>query len=392
MTYVSKTSVSIVGAGIGGLASALALARLGFTVRVFEQATELGEVGAGIQISPNGLAVLKALNVDRDLERCSLRANAVELCDFKQGSLVARLDLTTYASDLTYLFAHRQDVIRVLFEGCKAAGVVFTFGEILKNTTDTTLEFVSGLCVTSDFIVGADGLKSVVRQALNGDVKPFFTGQVAYRAIVPNVINQGQLARIHMGAKAHIVSYPLHKGRDLNLVMVREQSKWVKEAWRNLVDPQDVQSHFSNFGGEIAQAISHLDHVNEWGLFRHPVAKVWGDGDKALVGDAAHPTLPFMAQGANLALEDAWVLAQCLAQCLSPNSDFRGAVALYQAKRQDRVTRIVTAASKNAWKYHLSSWPLRTLAHFGMRGMSTIAPQKLVSQFDWIYRLDVTKG
>lgn len=387
MKPVSHASVSIVGAGIGGLACALALAKRGLTVRVFEQAPALGDVGAGIQISPNGLAVLRALDVAHDLTRCSAQARAVELCDFKRGKMVARLDLQAHAGDLTYLFAHRQDVIKVLFEGCKAAGVDFTFGEILKNTTETTLDFASGLSVTSDIIIGADGLHSIVRKALNGDVAPFFTGQVAYRAIVPNVIAQGNVARIHMGPNAHIVSYPLHQGQHLNLVMVREQSQWVKETWRNPADPQEVQSKFSNFGGDIAAALAQLTHVNEWGLFRHPVAQVWGTSGKVLVGDAAHPTLPFMAQGANLALEDAWVLAACLAQ----NSDFDRAIALYRSKRIERVSRIVQAATKNAWKYHLSSWPLRSLAHLGMRGLSRVAPHKMVSQFDWIYRFDVTR-
>ncbi len=380
-------TVHVVGAGIGGLAAALALAKRGHRVTVFEQAPELSEVGAGIQISPNGLAVLTALGVADDLITQSMRAQAVELRDYKRAGLVARLDLDRYAPDLTYIFAHRHDVISTLYEACKSLNVDVHFGERLVRYEAGTVEFASGLVSEADVIIGADGLHSRLRSSIASSSEPFFTGQVAYRAVVDNVIDQSSVATIHMAPNAHIVSYPVRDGRKLNLVMVREQDQWIKDGWRNPVEAAEVQQHFSQFQGPIAGALAEVQDVFEWGLFRYPVADKWHNTQAVLLGDAAHPTLPFMAQGANLALEDAWVLTACL----SAYPETSEALAHYQSRRHPRVTRIVNAASKAAWKYHLAAWPLRTSAHLAMSTLSKVAPRKMVSQFDWIYRHDVTK-
>jgi len=381
--------IAIIGAGIGGLATALALRLRGADVQVFEQADALGEVGAGLQISPNGAAVLKALGIAPQLRALGLRAKAVDLCDYRQGRLVCRLDLARYVPDLEYSFVHRADLVRLLYEACLAKGVAFEFSQtvrVLGAPDAPRITTHSGLSVTPDFVVGADGVKSLMRPALGNISVSRFSGQVAWRALVPNTCDHPDHAMVHMAPRRHMVSYPLRDRSGVNLVMVQERSQWAEEGWAQRDAPCNVQAAFCDFGGMAKPLLSGLDKVHLWGLFLHPVASCWGQGKMALVGDAAHPTLPFLAQGANMALEDAWVFAGSL----DTQAPLQQRLDVYQARRKARVERTVRAAAGNAWKYHLSAPPLRWAAHSTMRAFAAIAPRQLVGQFDWLYRHDVT--
>jgi salicylate hydroxylase len=187
-----------------------------------------------------------------------------------------------------------------------------------------------------------------------------------------------------MGAGRHLVSYPLGGGLR-NIVAVEERHSWVEESWALEDDPMNLRVAFEDFCPTVKVWLEQVETVNLWGLFRHPVAEHWYGNRTAILGDAAHPTLPFLAQGAVMALEDAWVLAQSLD---SHDSD-AAAFAAYQAKRHDRCARIVNAATKNARNYHLSGVQ-RAVGHLAMRAASRFAPEKLVGRFDWIYEHDVT--
>jgi salicylate hydroxylase len=243
----------------------------------------------------------------------------------------------------------------------------------------------NGTLVQADLVIGADGLHSVARAELNGMSAPFFTGQVAWRAVVPNVANLGDEARVWMGPGRHLVAYPLRDGRSVNLVAVQERAAWTSEGWSQTDDPDNLRAAFSDFRGVPRALLDAVDRVGIWGLFRHPVAPRWHGGHLALAGDAAHPTLPFLAQGANMALEDIWALTQSLAQ----GADIPSALARYQAGRRGRAMRVISAANRNAWKYHLRG-PVRGGAHLAMSAMGRLAPARLVSGFDWLYRYDVT--
>ncbi|MGB2358499.1 MAG: FAD-dependent monooxygenase, partial [Paracoccaceae bacterium] len=357
--------------------------------KVFEQSEALGEVGAGLQISPNGAVVLKALGVAPQLRALSLRANAVDLCDYRQGRLVCRLDLARYVPDLEYSFVHRADLVQLLYEACRAKGVAFEFSQTVSDLGAPDAPRIttqSGLSCTPDFVVGADGVKSMMRPALGNMSVPRFSGQVAWRAIVPNTCDHPDHAVVHMAPGRHMVSYPLRDRSGVNLVMVQERSQWAEEGWAQRDAPRNVQAAFCDFGGMAKSLLGGLDKVHLWGLFLHPVASCWGQGKMALVGDAAHPTLPFLAQGANMALEDAWVFAGSL----DTQAPLQQRLDVYQARRKARVERTVRAAAGNAWKYHLSAPPLRWAAHSTMRAFAAIAPRQLVGQFDWLYRHDVT--
>lgn len=374
--------ISVIGAGIGGLASALALAGHGARVRVLEQAGAVTEVGAGLQISPNGVAVLDALGLGEQARQLAVAAHGVCLRDYRDGAQVLRLNLARYAKGQDFLLLHRADLIGLLLEAAEARGVEIELGRAVSGATEEALSDVG-----AGLIVGADGLHSVVRPALNGAAEPFFTGQVAWRALVPASGDVTPEVNVYMGPGRHLVTYPLRGGRLINIVAVEERAEWAPEGWNEPGDVTELRRVFAGFCPQIRDLLDRVEAVNLWGLFRHPVAKRWHGKRSALVGDAAHPTLPFLAQGANLALEDAWVLADCLA-----SAEPRAALAAYQQKRKHRATKVISAANANARNYHLRNPMMRGAAHALLRTAGMIAPRRVVGQFDWIYGHDVTKN
>ncbi|MEQ8903077.1 MAG: FAD-dependent monooxygenase [Roseovarius sp.] len=381
--------VCVIGAGIGGLAVARALALRGADVSVLEQAPEISEVGAGLQISPNGFAVLRALGLDAALRARAVQAEAVCLRDYRRGE-VLRLDLGALDSQ-DYYFIHRADLIEVLAEGAREAGARIRLLQKVSSVeggAQPRIHLASGAQTEADLVIGADGLHSVVRPVLNGISTPFFTRQVAWRATVPNLWDRGPEVQVHMGPMRHVVSYPLRGGALLNLVAVQERAAWTEESWSQRDDPVALRAAFGDFSADLRAMLDAVEEVHLWGLFRHPVAKVWQRDGLALLGDAAHPTLPFMAQGASMALEDAWVLADALRDEASREA----ALDRYQARREGRAARVVDAASRNAWKYHLSFPPLRWAAHTALRAGGALAPDRMMRRFDWLYGHDVTRA
>lgn len=389
MTIQGK-QITVIGGGIGGLTAALALQARGAQVRVLEQAEAIREVGAGIQISPNGLRVLEALGLGQAFSEISLAGQAVSLQDFRQGREVLRLDLAGLPQQQSYRFVHRADLIDLLAQSARAAGVQIRLlqkVDAIHPGPRPLIEMCNGDHVEDDLVIAADGLHSVLRPVLNGVSAPFFTRHVAWRATVPNIAGHPPEVRVHMAPGRHLVSYPLRGGEMVNLVAVEERQEWVEESWSHRDTTGQLQRSFAEFG-----AMQDLLHAAEapglWGLFRHPVARHWyGDG-VALLGDAAHPTLPFMAQGAVMAMEDAWVLADSL----DGQDDMQNGLALYQSRRKERATKVVAAASGNAWKYHLRNPVVRKTAHLGLSMLGRLAPGKMLHQFDWIYAHDVTSG
>ncbi len=391
--------VTIIGAGIGGLAVARALALRGADVTVLEQAPAVSEVGAGVQISPNGAVVLRALGLGEALDAASVRATAVALIDGPTGRGVTRLEVGRLRPDQGYHFVHRADLIGLLHDGAVAAGVrVLTDQRVAavdlggprpgwRLSAGDTHTRPDG---TTPLLIGADGLKSSVRAALTGHVAPFFTRQVAWRAIVPEPAGAEPIAEVHMGPGRHIVSYPLRGGTLRNIVAVEERPSWAAEGWSHPADPADLARAFAGFSARVRGWLDRVQQVYLWGLFRHPVARVWqqtlADGAVAILGDAAHPTLPFLAQGANMALEDAWVLTAALAR----HDTTAAALAAYQSLRSPRCARIVDAASRNARLYHLSGLS-RRIGHTGLRLGGWIAPDMALRRFDWLYGVDVTR-
>jgi salicylate hydroxylase len=380
--------VTVVGGGIGGLAVAVALAQRGARVEVLEQAPAITEVGAGLQISPNGWRVLAALGLADALAAISPRSKAVHLRDFRRGAGVFSMPLTR--ADQPWHLVHRADLIAVLHDAATAAGVTIRLGVKLEavepGPDETVLRLACGGVETHGLTIAADGLHSPARAALNPKSRPFFTGQVAWRCTIPVETEMSPEAHVFMGPGRHLVRYPLRDGRLVNIVAVEERDTWAAEGWHHRDDPAHLARAFTDFCPEVRALLDRAQDVYLWGLVRHPVAPVWHDHQLALLGDAAHPTLPFLAQGANMALEDAYVLARCLAEDVDQGS----ALAQYQALRRPRTARIVQAATDNATNYHLRPGPLRFAAHGALRLANRFAPHLVTGKFDWVHRFDVT--
>lgn len=365
--------ITIAGAGIGGLAAAIALAKDGHGVHVAERAPEIAEVGAGIQISPNGMAVIRSLGLEETLSAASVRAEAVHLINGPTGHLVTTLNIKRDAPDLHWAFVHRAALIDMLRKSAEAAGARIETGRSIVPPDD------GAALAGDDLLIGADGLHSAMRAVLLDQSEPFFTGQVAWRAIVPDP-DAAPVVEVHMGPGRHLVSYPLTNGRR-NIVAVEERAAWADEGWDQTDAPENVQAAFAGFAARPRGWLDQIEDVHLWGLFRHPVASRWFSAQQVMLGDAAHPTLPFLAQGANLALEDAAMLARVL----------KGGKPLqtYQDKRQLRARRVVDAATANARNYHLSG-PKRAVAHTVLRAAGMVAPKAALNRFDWLYRYDAT--
>jgi salicylate hydroxylase len=385
--------VTVIGAGIAGLAVARALALRGASVTVLEQADALTDIGAGLQVSPNGAAVLRALGLQGALDAASTRARAVQLIDGPTGRLVTRLDLARLRPGQGYHFLHRADLIAILRDATIETGVTLRLSAKVTSVDLTAdrpnLTLTTGERLDTPLLIGADGLHSLTRTALNGPETPFFTHQVAWRALIPCDPGTDPVAEVHMAPRRHLVSYPLRGGTLRNIVAVEERTGWAAESWSGQDDPANLRRAFAGFSPRVTGWLDQVDTPGLWGLFRHPVAARWTktlpDGAALILGDAAHPTLPFLAQGASMGLEDAWVLAEALAS----HDSLDAALAAYQSARKPRATRIVAAADANARAYHLSGLS-RTLGHTVLRTIGRLAPGLLLSRLDWLYGHDVT--
>jgi salicylate hydroxylase len=387
--------IAVVGAGIGGLAAAVALAQRGARVRVFEQASALGEVGAGIQIGPNGVAVLAALGLyDAAAARASL-PQAVALVDFRRNRPVARLRLGQAAArqDRPYWHLHRADLLAVLEAGAAGADVRLTLGAAVLGVEPDgpglRVRTPEGDAGRFAAVVAADGVRSPLRAAHFAAAPARFTGHVAWRALVPADRTPAAFlqpeARVTMAPGRHLVSYPLRGGTLVNLVAVEERRAWAEEGWSLRDDPASLRRAFAGWDGPAAELVGAVEDCWLWGLFDHAPLRSWVAGRLALLGDACHPMLPFLAQGATMALEDAWVLADRLDRAPDPAVG----LAAYEAARLPRATRVQRAAAQAGRLYHLRAG-LREPAHAGLRMVSRLAPGLIERPFDWIYRHDVT--
>ncbi len=412
-------NVTVLGAGIAGLAVARAFALRGATVTVLEQAEAIREAGAGIQISPNGARVISALGLREAFEEASLPSQAAELLNGETGKRVAWLPVgaepsTQGAEDqgaeapAGYRLIHRAKLIDLLTQGAREAGVRI---RLLQRVKEVDLSgarpkviMATGSELEADLLIGADGLHSQTRIALNGAQAPFFTQQICWRAIIPDTeadigrevgadINAEAanppraVAQVFMGDGRHLVSYPL-KGGLRNIVAVEERNRWVEENYALSDDPARLREAFKTFCPKVQGWLAQVEAPMLWGLFRHEVAAHWGralpQGAVAILGDAAHPTLPFLAQGASMGLEDAWVLADLFAR-----AEPEEAIRLYEAARRPRCAKIVEAANANARNYHLTGLS-RVAGHLALRLVTTVAPRQFLKRYDWVYAHDVT--
>ncbi|MFM1959122.1 MAG: hypothetical protein RL588_639 [Pseudomonadota bacterium] len=383
----------VVGAGVGGLTAALALARAGLSVTVLEQSGELGEVGAGLQVSPNATRVLFQLGLEDALSALAFRPEAVEARGWRRGQEISRAPLGETARErygFPYFHMHRADLVSVLGQACRAEPrITLRLGATVAacegdGTPSVTLE--SGEALQADLVVGADGIRSRVREALFGPDAPRFTGNVAWRGLIPadrlKDADIRPVAALWMGPGAHFVHYFVRGGALVNFVGVVEADDWREESWSSRGEVADLRRDFAGWHPTVRRIVEAApeDACFRWALFDRDPLPMWGRGAVTLLGDACHPTLPFMAQGACMAIEDAAVLAGCLAGC--SREAVPAALERYAALRRPRTAGVQAGSRRNAAIYHLRppfSWARNLVMQAGL-GMG--------AAMDGLYRYD----
>ena len=390
--------ILISGGGIGGLTTALCLAHQGFKAIVLERADELGEVGAGIQIPPNAMKVFKALGLDAALEDAGFRPAAIEARMGKTGRQLFRAEMFETSAErwgAPYLHIHRADYITVLAAAleARAPGSVKLGADVTDYTQSpggVHLLLSGNREIDGDLLIGADGIHSVIRRQMLGAQEPRFTGNVAWRAVVP-IEHLGELAPrptacIWMGAGKHCVTYRLRGGALANLVGVVERDDWTTESWTERGSPQEALEDFRGWHPVIKRILQETKSLYRWALFDRAPLKTWVNGRVALLGDAAHPMLPFMAQGAAMAVEDAWVLAQAMAQHTAPEPALRA----YEAARLARASKVQAGSRANAATFHKRTLSGQLAAYGPMWLAGTFAPGVIHQRQDWLFGHDVT--
>ncbi|GFE64238.1 FAD-dependent monooxygenase [Litoreibacter roseus] len=374
----------VVGAGIGGLAAALALAQDGWQVDVLERAPSLGEVGAGLQISPNGMRVLDWLGVTDSLRPAFFEPEAITLRSGKTGRVLFRLPMKDTATErwgAPFMQVHRADLHDALLRAGQSLGVTLKTGLDVRSYRSDGVVFTDTQDFDGDLVIGADGVRSVIRDQMLGADPARFTGNVAWRLTVDvDTLSDPPPPEgaIWAGHKRHAVTTRIRSGQMVNFVGIVEQEDWTEEGWSIPGDPDVLKADFGNWAPPLQEIIKAADAPFRWALFDRPPSPKWSDGVVTLVGDAAHPMLPSMAQGAVQALED----AACLALSLRKTRT-RPALEAYHARRIDRVSAIQARSAQNLRMFHKSG---PALVPFWVAGRA--APGVLQSKQDWIYGHD----
>lgn len=390
--------VIIIGGGIGGLTAALAFHAFGWKVEVLERAAELTDIGAGIQISPNGMKVFRALGIEDRIARDAFQPEALEMRFGHSGRQIFEIEARQAIIErwgAPYLHLHRADLIEALSELLNARqpkavrlGAVFTEYENHGQRVLAHLE--SGEEIEGDLLIGADGLHSVVRQQMLGNDQPDFTGNTAWRAVVP-MDKLGDLvppptACVWVGPRRHAVTYRLRGGTLANFVGVVESDAWTSESWTEQGTKEDVLDDFKGWHPIITNMIETADAHFKWALFdRKPLTK-WVDGRAVLLGDACHPTLPFQAQGAVMAIEDAYLLAKLVSE---EAGNIASSLQTYFESRQPRTSRVQAASRGNAKLFHKRTPLSRAVTYGPMWLAGKLAPAAIRSRQDPFYSYDV---
>jgi len=390
-----KTRIAISGAGIGGLTAALALLQRGFEVEVFEQARAFGEVGAGIQISANGTRCLFSLGLQQDILRSASQPSAKEIRHWNSGNTWRLFDLGAESVERygsPYLMMHRADLHGVLVRAIQAIrpealhlGARLT--DLTQDADGVAMRFEDGSTRRAHALIGADGVHSRVRQLLHGDDDPEYTGCMAWRGVIPAEALPAHLRRPvgtnWVGPGAHVITYPLRNGELMNFVGIVEREAWQKESWTEQGTVEECRADFSGWHADVLGMIERLGRPFKWALMgRQPLPR-WGQQRVTLLGDACHPTLPFLAQGAMMAIEDGVVLARCIDGC---PDDIATALQRYERLRQARTAAIVLKSAENARRFH-------NPALASTEGANTYietewAPEKVRARYDWLFEYD----
>jgi salicylate hydroxylase len=393
------TRVAIVGAGIGGLTAALALCKRDVDVVVLEQADRLRPVGAGIQLTPNANQVLDRLGVLDAIVDTAFEPRSLDIVDGQRGRTLLSTPLATRARiryDQPYLNVHRGDLQTVLLDAVEAATSADVeldcrVTSVVQGDDAVAVRLSDGRTVNADIVVGADGVHSIVRQhVVTRHLPARFTGHVAYRMLIPrSALGTDSLPApsitLRMGPHGHIVSYWVRGGQLYNVVAIIEDSQWRDEGWNTPADLTAVRAAFRHWDPRLEALFGAAGDIHKWALLDHPVPSAWSRGRTALLGDACHAMLPYLAQRGAMAIEDAWVLGEVLGGAADPVA----ALSCYSQLRIARATRVHARAARNANTFHRSGRVSRFARDAALRALAG-KPERYLERMDWLYGLDVT--
>jgi salicylate hydroxylase len=388
----TKPRIALIGGGIGGLVAAIALRERGFGPVVFEQAGELKEVGAGIQITPNSTKILRAIGLEDAVRRKGFEPGFMLTRDMTTGEVLFRTQAKGAMAErfgAGWFQIHRADLLEILAAALDGADIRLNARCVGVEPVEdgAIVEISGGERERFDVVVGCDGILSTVRAILHSKQNVRFTGNMCWRALIPvNALPENHLEPVMnywMGRRGHIVAYFVRGGALLNLVAVTETDNWVEESWSVEGRREDVLSAFPMAHRDLRIVLERVEQCFKWGLFDRDPLPQWGRGRVTLLGDAAHPMLPFLSQGAASAIEDGYVLARELVR--TPH-DPDAALAAYEAERRPRTARIQLAARAQGEIFHLHSPWARLKRVLRLDRFET--PRADLLSKDWIYSYD----
>lgn len=351
-----KKRIAIVGAGLGGLATASCLRRAGFDVEIYEQAKRFERIGAGIQMMPNAMKVLRCIGVEERIRPLSFQPFSHLNRVWDTGAVMRELPMPESLFGAPYLCMHRGDLHEAL--AAVLPPEIVHLGKKLTGldaaASEVTLAFTDGTQAKADAVIGADGVHSTVREIIIGPDQPIHKGRIAYRAVFPSTLlngfDAGRSRTKWWGIDRHIVIYYTRPDRSeiYFVTSVPEPAEWLtRESWSAKGDVTELRAEYAGFHADVRTVLEACPDCHKWAILeREPLPK-WSDGLVALLGDACHPMTPYMAQGAGTAIEDAAILARCLQEV--EGDDIPGAFRRYEATRKPRTSRIQAISSANTW-------------------------------------------
>lgn len=386
--------VVVIGAGIAGLTLSLCLARAGVRVTVIDKAPELREVGAGLQLSPNASSILFHLGLGSALDATGVRPEAVTIRDGASGRLILRMPLGEAMVErygAPYIVIHRADLQGTLLAAVEQEprvtlhlGVnVTSIHEDESGVVVDGVEAGEPVRFVGDVLVGADGVRSMVRETVVGGGQAVYTGRTAWRATFESEGFFAQSFRhnetgLWLGRHAHLVHYAIDAGREINLVAAIDDA-WNEDGWDALGDPAQIRAAFKDWPEPVRKLIAMPGNWRKWALCEAPRDTPWTKGRIVLIGDAVHGMPPFVAQGAAMAIEDARVLSSVLAAGFGDDIEER--LGLFAEGRKARTDKVAAAARRNGFVYHLGGAPAKA-RNLGMR---LLGAERLANNMDWIY-------